>query len=152
MNIHTHTSIPWYHRQRLLLHSKTLNLNGQYTINGPIPQRSHHSGHPCIGFHRQCLVRAGLHSAERAELHTTEPLPRKHACQAHHKWGDKMLFRYGPSSPSTYGASEVFWSYRTWESLPPARGKTNTDWRNLEGVTNLCFHCPAAYIFTATAP
>lgn len=147
-----HASTLCYHRQHLLSDFRTFHLNGQHTGRGPTPQLSQHTGPLCTDFPHQGLIRAGLHPAEQPRLCNTESLCvgvlGEHVASG--------LTRYhpdtGPSSPSTYGPSEVSRVHRTWVDLLSARGMNSSGWKSLEGVTSPCLHCPPVNTFTARVP
>ena len=122
------------------------------THAGPVPRPLDPSSPLGIGFHYHCLIRAVLYPAEQSELQKAEPLLCKHARQAHHQGGDKILFGYWPIFPCNLRSFRRFQGHRPWVPSSLCKRKDQLWLGNLGGATNLGFHCPPANTSTETAP
>lgn len=104
------------------------------------PQLSHH-----MTLHYQCLFSIGLSSLEQLEHQKIECLSKsmlaKYITRAWY-----VLFRHWPIFSFNLWNFRHSGSWRTWESLLPVKGKTNLGRKNLEGITNLCFHCSSRFL------
>lgn len=119
--IHTRVTYLWLSLAASAFTSQIIWMDS--TQECPTPPPLHPSSTLCIGFHFQCLIRAGLYPVDQSELHKAEPLLCKYACQAHHKWGGKMLFRYWPVFPFNIWSVWGLQGHRPWVGSPLCKGK-----------------------------